>query len=385
MPNTNTDLQRKAGFYHSLGKVITEQYALVGEEAYKSAHNVRSNEVWMDIIPHSNTYASASSISDNVIVTQCGTSSNPVYLYPLTQTNYQTWFIDMGTPSAAADGFIPSSDWAKPLINPSDVPDSNGYPSWGYQLSMYRPDGTTPIAYGSAFYDVDYFSGLIRFQENATPKDSSVDSGLGFQFNKSAFESTANNLKKAYIQSTSTGGPRVIAWQYIGQLLSNFNFNQGQGLTAGQGLTSSESGGSVTLSINIGTQSGLTFSNNNELTVSIDNSTIQLDSNGQLYVAGGGSSPIYQTSYSLVTTGNDQPTGLTLSNIPTSFSSILVFINGQLQRLGDGVTTDDCYFTDGFTIKNFNNLSLGDELYWNGLISRFNLDTQDLIQIIYEA
>ena len=139
------------------------------------------------------------------------------------------------------------------------------------------------------------------------------------------------------------------------------------------------------MSINIGTQSGLTFSNNNELTVSIDNSTIQLDSNGQLYVAGGGSSPIYQTSYSLVTTGNDQPTGLTLSNIPTSFSSILVFINGQLQRLGDGVTTDDCYFTDGFTIKNFNNLSLGDELYWNGLISGFNLDTQDLIQIIYEA
>ena len=25
MPNTNTDLQRKAGFFHSLGKVITEQ------------------------------------------------------------------------------------------------------------------------------------------------------------------------------------------------------------------------------------------------------------------------------------------------------------------------------------------------------------------------
>ncbi len=382
MPNTNTDLQRKAGFYHSLGKVLTEQNNLVGNEAYKSAHNVRSNEVWMDIISHSNTYASASSISDNLVVTQCGTSSNPVYLYPLTQTNYQTWFIDMGTPSATSDGFIPSSDWAKPLINPSDVPDSNGYPSWGFQLLMYRPNGTTPIAYGSAFYDVDYFSGLIRFQENATPKDSSLVSGLGFQFDKTTFESTANNLKKSYIQSTTTGGPRVIAWQYTGQLLSNFSF--GQNISSGQGLTSSESGGIVTLSVNNGTQSGLTFSNN-QLVVSIDNSTIQLDSNGQLYVAGGGSSPVYQNQYSLVTSGDNQPTGLTLSNIPTSFSSILVFINGQLQKLGDGVSTEDCYFYDGSVVKNLSNLSSGDQLYWNGSISKFNLDSQDLIQVIYES
>ena len=85
MPNTNTDLQRKAGFYHSLGKVLTEQESLVGEEPYKSAHNVRSSEVWMDPIPHSNTYASASSISDGLIVTQFGTSSNPTshHLYLL--------------------------------------------------------------------------------------------------------------------------------------------------------------------------------------------------------------------------------------------------------------------------------------------------------------
>lgn len=383
MPNTNTDLQRKAGFYHSLGKVLTEQDTLVGEELYKSAHNVRSSEVWMDSIPHSNTYASASSISDGFIVTQCGTASNPIYLYPLTQTNYQTWFIDSGTPSATADGFMPSSDWAKPLINPSDVTDINGFPSWGYRLLMYRPDGTTPIAYGSAFYDVDYFSGLIRFQKNATPIDSSISSGLGFQFNKSAFEGTANNLKKAYIQNTSTGGPRVIAWQYTGQLLSNFNFNQG-GLTAGQGLTSSLSGGSTTLSIDLATQSGLTFSNN-QLQVSIDNSTIQLGPNGQLYVAGGGSSPVYQQVYSLVTSGDNQPTGLTLSNVPTTFSSILVFVNGQLQRLGDGDSSQDCYFSDGIVVKNFSNLSLGDQLYWNGLISRFDLDAQDLIQIIYES
>lgn len=383
MPNINSDLQRKAGFYHSLGKVLTEQNNLVGNEAYKSAHNVRSNEIWMDVVPHSNTYASASSVSNGVIVTQVGTVSNPIYLYPLTQTNYQTWFIDTGTPSATTDGFVPSSDWKKRLINPADVPNTNGYPSWGYQLSMYRPNGTTPIAYGSAFFDVDYFAGLIRFQENATPKDSTSANGLGFQFNQTNFEATANNLKQSYIQNTSTGGPRVIAWQYTGQLLSNYSF--GVGVTAGSGITSSTTGSSVTLSVNIGTQSGLTFSQNNELQVSIDNSTIQLNPNGQLYVAGGGSSPVYQSALSLITNGDNQATGLTLSNIPTSFSSILVFVNGQLQRLGDGDSSQDCYFYDGVTVKSFSNLVVGDELYWNGLISRFNLDNQDLIQLVYES
>ncbi len=381
MPNTNTDLQRKAGFFHSLGKVITETNNLVGNEAYKSAHNVRSSEVWMDVIPHANTSASASSVSDSLIVRQVGTSSNPVYLYPLSQTNYQTWFMDTGTPSPAADGFLPSTDWVKPLINPSDVPDSNGYPSFGYQLLMYRPNGTTPIAYGSAFYEVDYFAGLIRFQENATPKDSSAVNGLGFQFNQTNFEATANNLKQAYIQNTSTGGPRVISWQYVGQLLSNYTFTPG--LTAGLGLTGGGTQGFI--DINIGTQSGLTFSISDELIVSIDNSSIQINSSGQLYVAGGGSTPVYQTQNSLVTNGDNQPTGLTLSNSPTPFSSVQVFINGQLQRLGDGVTTLDCYFYDGLGVKNLSNLSVGDQLYWNGNISKFNLDNLDVIQLIYES
>ncbi len=379
MPNINSDLQRKAGFYHSLGKVLTETNNLVGNEAYKSAHNVRSNELWMDPIPHANTYASASAVSDGNIVRQVGTTSNPSYLFPLTGTNYQTWFIDTGTPSATTDGFSPSDEWVKPLINPSDVPNSNGYPSFGYQLIMYRPNGTTQIAYNSAFYDVDYFSGLIRFQEGATPKDSAGSNGLGFQFNQTNFESTANNLKKAYIQNSSTGGPRVIVWEYVGQLLSNYNF--APGLTAGIGLTNN----SGYLDVNIGVGSGLTFSVNNELIVSIDNSTLQINPSGQLFVAGGGSSPVYQVQNSIITSGDNQPTGLTLSSTPTPFSRIQVFINGQLQILGNGDATKDCYFWDGFTAVSFNNLSIGNELYWNGITSGFNLDTNDSIQVVYES
>jgi hypothetical protein len=158
-----------------------------------------------------------------------------------------------------------------------------------------------------------------------------------------------------------------------------------QGVTAGLGLTGGGNSPYIQLDLDIDVNnSGLTYSGNS-LIVSIDNSSIQLNPSGQLYVSGGGSTPIYQSQYSLVTVGDNQPTGLTLSSLPTTFSPIQVYINGQLQQLGDGVSNLDCYFYDGFTVKNFNNLSVGDELYWNGLISNFDLNSQDLIQVIYES
>ena len=50
MPNSIQNTKINAAFYHSLGKVLTESTNLVGNEKYKSAHNVRSSEVWMDSI-----------------------------------------------------------------------------------------------------------------------------------------------------------------------------------------------------------------------------------------------------------------------------------------------------------------------------------------------
>jgi hypothetical protein len=258
MPNTNSDIQRKAGFFHSLGKVITEDANSAGNEKYKSAHNVRSNEVWMDSISYAPTSASASQYADGIIVKQVGSASgvvdvqnnfsSPLYLYPLTQTNYQTWFMDTGTPSAAVDGFVPSSEWVKPLIGPVDVPNSAGAPSTGYNLIMFRPNGTNTISYSNAYYEVDYFAGLIRFQLGNTPVEGT---GLGFTFDSTAFQALAINdaTRKAYIQSTSTGGPRAIAWQYTGQRLSNYTF------TSGGGTVSFEDSSTIGF-----TQSGVTYS-----------------------------------------------------------------------------------------------------------------------------
>jgi len=362
MPNNSSTLRTNAGFFHSLGKVLTENSNSPGAEKYKSAHNVRSNEVWMDIVQYAGSFASASQYADNVIVTQHGTPSNPLYLYPLTQTNYQTWFLDIGTPTPQPDGFEPSTGWVKPLISPADVVRSDGFPALGYELSMYRPDGTTVISYGNAFFEVDYFAGLIRWEINKTPADTSGSNGMGFQFDSVTFGALSNPSKQAYIQSPTTGGPRAIAFQYTGQKLSNYSI--GAGFTAGPGLTLS--GGT--------------------LSVSVDNTTITINNLGQLQAIGGGGTPYYQYGTPASCLYEYSPTGITISYTPTDYSRVQVFINGQLQRIGDGTYSSvDCYFSpDSIIVRTFSAITSGDELYWNAATSGFNLETIDKVDIIYE-
>jgi len=356
MPNTNTNLQLKASFYHSLSKVITEDGNLAGNELYKSAPNIRSNDVWLDEIPYSPTYASASSIS-NEIVLQIGTISNPLFLYPLKNTNYQTWFLDTGTPSSVQDGFEPSDKWAKPLINPSDVPNKIGAPSMGFSLKMYRKDGLTEVTYNNSYYEVDYYAGLIRFQLNSTPKD--MYNGLGFTFNTSEFELSNNKLN--YIKSTTTGGPRAIAFKYVGRKLSDINFDN-------IGLSYSEG-------------SGISIINNN-INVNIDNDTIKFNNDNKLYVD---SNIISQQEIPNNTFGDQQPTGIIIGNNISTLSPIEVYVYGQIYTIGDGVTSSNCYFYDGVSVSYLNNVKEGDELYWNGLITGFDLDNTDVVLISYVA
>ena len=387
MPNSNQNTKINAAFYHSLGKVLTESTNLVGNEKYKSAHNVRSSEVWADPIQFAPTFASASSYSDDIIVRQVGTSSNPVYLYPLTNTNYQTWFIDIGTPSAAADGFVPSSSWVKPLISPTDVPNSSGAPSVGYELKMYRRDGTTAVSYGNTYYDVDYFSGLVRFDVGYTPIDSG--NGLGFTFNKTAFESTPNGSKQAYVQSTVTGGPRVIAWQYVGQRLSNLSSGMSFSFVDSSTIAFTWSGntysayvidGSLTASqLNTGSNGGPTAG----YVLSVDGNGLFAWVPQGVTAVGVTAQPVYQLG--LTTSTGYGETGLTLSMTPVVYSRIQVFVNGQLQSLGNGITTLDCHFGTTVSAVSLSNLQAGDQFVWNDTNAGFQLSTRDKIDIIYEA
>lgn len=377
MPNTNTDLQRRAAFYHSIGKVHTYDNNSVSNEKYKSSHNVLASEIWMDTIPFSPNSASSSQISDGIVVRQIGTFSSPGILYPLNGTAFQSWFLDTGTPSCTSAGCVPSTGWCKPLINPSDVPNEAGAPSFGFELLIYNKDisgNVVPVVYSNTGYEVDYFAGIVRFQTGLKPTDSVSNSGLNRQFDNVAF--AASGDKFLFLQDPATsGGPIAVAWQYVGQTLAEYEFSKG--LTAGDGLTISN--GIISISVD----SGLTFSENSELIVNIDNQSIKINSENKIYVSG---NSVYEWNYSFNTSGDDQPTGFTISNTPLNYSTVEVMINGQVQILGgiNNYTNSDCYFYSGSAVRDIDDIVIGDELYWNGLVTGYNLSTDDKILLIYE-
>ena len=172
------------------------------------------------------------------------------------------------------------------------------------------------------------------------------------------------------------------------------------GVSAGDGLVGGGTSGEVTLNVNTGlgltisddkvaiiwggTSSGLTFSESSGgISIMVDGTTLQLNAQGQLTVVAGASTPVYDRFTANVTSGDGSATGLTLSFTPNDYSRVQVFVNGQLQRLGNGSSSSvDCYF--GAVAKLITNLEQSDELYWNGDFSGFNLSSSDTVEFIYE-
>lgn len=141
-------------------------------------------------------------------------------------------------------------------------------------------------------------------------------------------------------------------------------------LNAGSGLV--KLGPTVSLNFSSITGFGLT---QNGSQLSVDLSSIN-------------SVPVYLSSNSSVTSGNGSSTGLVLTSNPSTYSRVQVFINGQKQKLGNGTNVNvDCYFSNdgGVSAVALNSISTGDTLYWNGLYSKFELDSSDEVEIIYET
>ena len=98
-----------------------------------------------------------------------------------------------------------------------------------------------------------------------------------------------------------------------------------------------------------------------------------------------GLSPDDQNIASLATAGDGSPTGVNISNTPSSDGLVAVFINGNLVAVGDGVKTETTYFSPdgGTTARLVGDIILGDELIWNGVVATYDLDTSDIISLVY--
>jgi hypothetical protein len=98
--------------------------------------------------------------------------------------------------------------------------------------------------------------------------------------------------------------------------------------------------------------------------------------------------PIYQIDTPLSTFGDFSNTGISLSNSPNQYSRIQIFVNGQLQRLGNGTFSNvDCYFSNdgGLSALSLSSLNSGDDLFWNSNVAGFELDSTDELNIVYES
>jgi hypothetical protein len=85
------------------------------------------------------------------------------------------------------------------------------------------------------------------------------------------------------------------------------------------------------------------------------------------------------------TTGDGQDTNLDITNTPLVDSYVRIEVNGVGAVLGDGVKTKDCFFSAdaGSTARAISAIAAGDSLYWNGAIAGFDLETDDVIDMLY--
>mgnify|MGYP003111146058 FL=1 len=88
-----------------------------------------------------------------------------------------------------------------------------------------------------------------------------------------------------------------------------------------------------------------------------------------------------------VTSNDEDTTGITITYTPFSDSAVTVKVNGLQCNIGDGAKDEAVYFSadGGTTAKTVANIAAGDTLYWMGSIAGYELETDDDIDIDYQA
>ena len=83
------------------------------------------------------------------------------------------------------------------------------------------------------------------------------------------------------------------------------------------------------------------------------------------------------------TTGDEAPTGITISNLP--LGDVQVVVDRLIYLLGDGVKTADCYFSGdgGTTARSIGAIVAGDQLIWNGVVVGSDLTGSEVVSLHY--
>ncbi len=123
-------------------------------------------------------------------------------------------------------------------------------------------------------------------------------------------------------------------------------------------------------------------------------STLSVTANGDSVnvSASGVKAAVPQTSNkamaaSLTSSDFDQATSVTLVSTPGGDGIPMVFVNGVIAEVGQGVKTKDCFFSNdgGTTARAIAAIAAADTLHWVGSVAGFELATTDVIDVLYTA
>ena len=92
-------------------------------------------------------------------------------------------------------------------------------------------------------------------------------------------------------------------------------------------------------------------------------------------------------SVSTLGMADEVPTGINISYSPYQDSYVMVEVNGISVEIGDGLKNTPVYFSgnNGLTATTIEEIRTGDQLIWNNSIANYELEVDDVINLIYEA
>jgi len=222
MTQPTDHLKTNYGFFHSVGRTLTEENQYTFNSSYSSGHVVFPKDVLLSTIPYCATQTDA----DNYAF------ANPTIVKKYTQfslteiigSNGQSWYINDTT-------------WQKPILQPSLIPEvGTNNPSNGFLPKLYKGDNTF-ISPSNGVWFIDPFQGIVHFEVGYTPADlgwgipkitcyvyigETLQDGLpdGNQFvHLTGTESISGN--KTFVDDTTFNGEVNINGAYVATLESN--------------------------------------------------------------------------------------------------------------------------------------------------------------------
>jgi len=123
----------------------------------------------------------------------------------------------------------------------------------------------------------------------------------------------------------------------------------------------------------------------NEVHVELIPVVLHIDMTGQIGGAIALATTVDKGQTAAATVADDDASGATITLTPKGY--VQVAINGVLVGVGDGVKTEDSYFSGdaGTTARAIADIVAGDTLHWVGTVAGFELAVTDQIDLFYDV